>query len=202
MPHTLIASDMETRRPPKLWTIEECHRLMERGELDERYELIEGIIYEPMPKHAPHIVALILIVKWLIRIYDYDFVQREDPISIPGKAGKFNEPEPDAAVLTQPTVSFLHRRPGPEDILFVVEVSDSTLWFDKNIKAKVYARAGIVEYWVMDVKGRQIYRHRKPGRNGYGEIIAFGEDEMIAAPGREETARVGELFAPVSVTNE
>ena len=202
MTETLLRPETETRRPQKLWTKAECHRLVERGELDERYELIEGIVYEPMPKHTPHVIALIAIFEWLVEVFGLKFVQKEDPISILGRAGKYNEPEPDVAVLRQPTKSFLAGRPGPENILLVVEVSDSSLWFDRNIKAKVYARAGIAEYWVIDVNGRQIFRHRKPGKNGYGEIITFGEGEMIAAPGRGETARVGELFAPVSVTNE
>ena len=197
MTETLLRPETETQRLPKLWTKEECHRLVERGELDERYELIEGIIYEPMSKHAPHIFTVRLIFEWLVLIFGYDFVQKEDPISISGKAGRINEPEPDAAVLNQPALSFRDERPGPKDITLVVEVADSSLGFDRNIKAKVYDRAGIAEYWIMDVNGRQIFRHRKPGKNGYGEIITFGEGEMIAAPGRGETARVGELFAPV-----
>ena len=201
-PETRVEPETEGYPKPKLWTRAECHRLVERGELEERYEFIEGIIYQPMTKHSPHIITLLLVYQWLVRVFGLDFVQKEDPIAFPGAAGKINEPEPNTAVLSRKTTSFLSGRPGPEDITLIVEVADSTLWFDRNTKARVYARAGVAEYWVMDVNRRQIYRHRKPGRNGYREIVTFGENETIAAPERTETVRIGELFAPTSVTNE
>ncbi len=197
MLETPVQHKNDTYPMPKLWTKEECHRLVERGELDERYELIEGVIFYPMPKYPPHVFTVRLLIEWLVGLFGYDFVQKEDPIAIPGKAGKINEPEPDAAVLRRRALAINDGPPGPEDILLVVEVSDSSLQFDLNTKAKVYARAGIAEYWVMDVKGRQIWRRRKPGRNRYGEIVTFREDQMIAAPGREDSARVSDLFAPV-----
>ena len=82
--------------------------------------------------------------------------------------------------------------------MLVVEVSDSSLWFDLNVKAKIYARVGIAEYWVMDVAmGVRFCGIVNPSRKRLRRNChIFGEDELIAAPGRSETARVGELFAP------
>ena len=194
---TLTRPKTGTYREPKLWTKEECHRLADRGELDERYELIEGTIYGPMKKRAPHIHTERIAFHWLFDLCGIEFVQKEDPIAIPSEAGEINDPLPDLDVLNQPALSFTGGPPGPKDILLLVEVADSSLGFDRNIKANVHARAGIAEYWVMDVNGRQILRHRKPGKNGYGDIVVFGENETIAAPGRSETARVGELFAAI-----
>ena len=202
MLETLLRPDTETYAHQKLWTREECDFLVESGRLEERYELIEGTIYYKMAMNAAHRIALMLLYRWLIGLFDVLSVQTEKPISIPGENNAINAPLPDAAVTRQPTTAYTPRHPGPADISLIVEVSDSTLRLDLNVKARLYALAGIAEYWVMDIAGRQIYRHRQPNGVRYEDIFIFGENEMIAAPGRSETVRVGELFAPVSTTTE
>lgn len=68
-----------------------------------------------------------------------------------------------------------------------MEISDTSLSFDLSVKAMLYARAGIPEYWVLDVNGRQLFVHRDPSPIGYGSVIAYGEAESVsplAAPER------------------
>ena len=70
----------------------------------------------------------------------------------------------------------------------MVEVSDSTLRFDLTVKAALYARAGIIEYWVLDINGRRLIVHRDPTPTGYRSVVAYGESEKVtplAAPDHE-----------------
>ena len=197
MTETLLRPKDAINPKPKLWTREECHRLIERGELSERTELIEGIIYNKMGQNSPHRIALSLLGQWLVALFGYLNVQTEKPIDLSGIDNITNEPEPDAAVTREPTTAYVGRNPRPEDILLIVEVSDSSLWFDLNVKAALYARAGIVEFWAMDANKRQIHRHRQPNGERYEDIVVLSADETISAPGRSETIRIGELFTPI-----
>ena len=99
-------------------------------------------------------------------------------------------------VLANPMWAFRTANPGPEDIRLVAEISDSTLAFDLRVKAKLYARAGIVEYWVIDVQGRRLIVHREPQSDGsFGSVLSYRENEPvnpIAAP--ETEFRLADLF--------
>src|SRR5205085_776518 len=70
--------------------------------------------------------------------------------------------------------------PCPLDLRLVVEVSDTTLGFDLTTKARLYARAGIAEYWVLDIPGRRMVVHRDPQQAQYRLVAAYGEDESVA----------------------
>jgi Uma2 family endonuclease len=88
--------------------------------------------------------------------------------------------------------------PGPTDLILVAAISDSSLGKDTTTKAASYARAGIPEYWVLDLAGQQIIVHRLPGATGYAEVTVVGTGELLMAPGREASARVEELLATLS----
>ncbi len=105
-----------------------------------------------------------------------------------------NEPEPHLTVLVRSALEFSNFA-EPEDLRLIVEVSIPTLEFDLTIKARLYARSGIVEYWVLDVDGRQLIVHREPVEGQYQSVVTFGEEERVAtlaAPERE--VRVGDLL--------
>jgi len=107
-----------------------------------------------------------------------------------------NEPEPDLVVLAKPSREFQDANPRPSDLRLVVEISDSTLGFDLTTKAELYARAGIVEYWVIDVAARRLIVHRDPREGLYRSVTAYREEESaspLASPGIE--FRVGEAFS-------
>ena len=203
----LLTSSQKSRKPRRLLpfpafpprqriTRAMCETLEINGLLTERYELIDGVIYIKTPKNPPHRIANWRLKQWLDRIFGEAFVQKEDPVLLPGEEGNYTEPEPDLAVTRQPATDYMEHNPGPEEVVLVVEVSDTTLQYDLKTKAGFYARAGVPEYWVFDIAGRQIHRHRVPTANGYREIVILNENQTIAAPGREETIAISALLAP------
>ena len=194
MIETLVAPEGENYPDRKRITRTMCEFLTNNGLLDERYELIDGVIILKMPKKPSHRITAWLIHTWLVAVFGDAFVQKEEPIALPGEQGEITEPEPEVAVTLAPTTDYVERNPGPQDVLLVVEISNTTLDFDLDTKALLYARVGIPEYWVMDINGRQIHRHRQPSRNGYGEVLVLRETENISPQNRAESVRVSELF--------
>jgi len=93
--------------------------------------------------------------------------------------GVFDQ-QPDLIVLRSDYSAFRSATPQPQDLRLVVEVADTTLAFDLGVKAALYARAGIVEYWVLDVSGRRLVVHRDPQAGQYQSIVAYSEQESVA----------------------
>ena len=122
-------------------------------------------------------------------------MRSEKPVIVPGENGVFTEPEPDFAVTRETASSYFENNPGPQDVSLVVEVADSSLNFDLNTKALLYARVGIPEYWVMDINGRRLHRHRQPTHDGYRDIVIFNETESVSPLNRVEAASSA-IFCP------
>jgi Uma2 family endonuclease len=184
--------------PRKRWTREEYRRLQEAGFLPGRYELIDGEIREKMTKNPPHCIALALLAVWLESLFGRLCVRTQDPIVLPVPDDDSSETEPDVAVTVAPTTRYQSDHPGPQDLLLVAEVSDSTLDYDLNTKARLYAAAGIVDYWVLNVSGRQLTVHRQPAAEGYREVRTYTETEEISPLSRPEAMiAVSSLLPPV-----
>jgi Uma2 family endonuclease len=107
-------------------------------------------------------------------------VNAQAPIDVSPSDNPSNEPEPDLIVLKREFATFVSGNPQPHDIALVVEVADSTLSFDLTTKAALYARAGIEEYWVLDVTGRGLFTHRNPISGGYASVTIYNEHEPVA----------------------
>ncbi|MGI8991610.1 MAG: Uma2 family endonuclease [Bryobacteraceae bacterium] len=175
----LAAADSEPVQRKK-WTREECDLLVNSGILDaQRYELLEGELIEKVSKNHPHMLAVMLLCRWLNRIFAEGRVLQEPSIHLARADTRYSDPEPDAVVLNRPYDKFTGKA-DPEDIVLVVEVSDTTLRMDTARKASLYARAGIQDYWVLDIKGRRMIVHRQPAGGVYRSITAFSEDEPAA----------------------
>jgi Uma2 family endonuclease len=158
-------------------------------------ELIEGELISKMGKNRPHVHILARVVGWLTEVFGVDFVNFEAPIDVAPQDNPSNEPQPDALVLRHTFSGFLTKTPQPYDLELVVEVSDTSLVFDLTIKAGLYARAGIPEYWVLDIQKRQLVVHREPSAGQYSLIVAYGENETVtplAAP--QKSFRVADVF--------
>src|SRR5215470_17980025 len=106
-------------------------------------------------------------------------LNRETPIDVAPDDNPTNEPEPDLIVLKRDLSEF-QENPRPGDVDLVVEIADTTLGFDRGIKARLYARAGIADYWVLDVNGRRMIVHRQPQAGRYLSVLEFNEDERVA----------------------
>ncbi len=132
----------------------------------QHLELIEGELISKMGKKRPHANAIAVVHAWLLRVFGENFVNQEAPIDVAPEDNPTNEPEPDLIVLSKPSREFKDN-PQPSDLRLVVEISDSTLGFDLTTKAGLYARARIVEYWVVDIPGRRVIVHRDPQEGQY-----------------------------------
>jgi hypothetical protein len=116
---------------------------------------------------------------WLLETFGKQFVNAEAPIDVSPDDNSWNEPEPDLIVLKREFAAF-DANPQPQDLDLVVEIADSTLKFDLTVKAALYARAAIAEYWVLDVAGKRLITHRSPVSGAYTSVVAYGENETIA----------------------
>lgn len=141
------------------WTRDEYYRLLDVGILgeDDRVERIEGEIVELAPEHAPHAGHVDLARDVLARAFGTGYTVRvQHPLTLVD-----SDPEPDLAVVPGRPGDYLHRHPTTAHL--VVEVSQSTLSYDRTDKTAVYARARIPEYWILNLVDRQLEVHRQPG---------------------------------------
>jgi Uma2 family endonuclease len=167
--------------PRKHWTRAECATLEASGVLEqENLELVEGELISKMGKKRPHANSAMLLAEWLVQIFGFRFVNQEVPIDVAPEDNPTNEPVPDVIVLTQESQNFRSANPRPGDLRLVVEIANTSLNFDLTTKAALYGRAGIAEYWVLDVTGRRLLVHRDAKAGGYASIIAYSEHERVA----------------------
>lgn len=95
---------------------------------------------------------------------------------------EYNHPEPDVCVTRLPTRDYLYRgNPAHSDMRLIVEVSDTTLWRDRNTKARIYGSAGVPDYWVLDVNNSRLFVYRQPNADGYADVQEYNESDSIAA---------------------
>ena len=172
------------------WTQEAFVRLIDNEILDgESYELLEGDILKKV-KNPPHILAFVLSIGALSQVFGPMYCQPEGPVEISTEEGTTSLPEPDIAVLNRP---LSETRPRMNEVSLLVEISDATLARDLDQKARLYARAGAVEYWVLDVEGRRLHVHRGPQENGqWSEVAVLDEAQSVAplaAPDRSVAVR-------------
>ena len=152
-----------------------------------------------MSQNLPHAYAVRVLIAWLTQLFGVLHVQCQLPISVAEADPDHNDPEPDAAVTIGPAANFAARHPGPADLRFVAEVADSTLRSDRVAKAALYARAGIREYWLVDIVGRQLLVHRQPGANGYAEVTVYTENELATTLAQPDASiLVANLLPPTA----
>lgn len=165
----------------RIWTRRDCEVLEKAGVFEgRRYELINGELIDKMAMNPPHAVVLHLLVRWLNRVFGDAFIRAQMPIDVSPEDNPSSQPQPDACVTSRPVRTFMNAHPGPGDILLLVEVSDSTLAFDTTTKAELYARAGIADYWVLDVNNRRTYVHRLPRDGEYQSLTVYEADEPVS----------------------
>ncbi|BAZ15977.1 hypothetical protein NIES4071_78500 [Calothrix sp. NIES-4071] len=140
------------------------HEMIRLGILtsDDPVELLEGWIIEKMPKNPPHRVANKLVRDALEQIVPIGwYVDAQEPITL-----EDSEPEPDVVIVRGTTRDYTERHPGSEDLALVVEVADSTLERDRSYKKRIYARAGIPIYWIVNLIEQQIEVYTEPDISG------------------------------------
>lgn len=160
-------------------TVADYCRIAEAGIFgeDDRVELIEGEIIDMAPIGSEHTSS----VKRLNRLFDravgeQAIVSVQDPIRL----DEHNEPEPDIALLRYREDFYRSTHPGPADVLLIVEVADTSLRYDREIKLPLYARHGIPEVWIVDLENRRLEVHRRPEGETYREQICPAPNESVA----------------------
>jgi Uma2 family endonuclease len=164
------------------WTIAEYHQLVATGILDDkRVELLEGIIVDMPPEGMPHAVYCTESVQYLRDLLGNRATVREaHPITLPNDS----EPEPDIAIVRAPSRQYLDHHPYPADIFWLIEYANSTLKKDLNDKKRVYAEAGIEEYWVVNLHASELIVFRDLSiPQGGGSVNDTYQSETIFATG-------------------
>ncbi len=142
------------------FTVEQYHQMIRLGILndDDPVELLEGWLVYKMPKNPPHRATTKLTRNALESIIPEGwYVDTQEPITLAN-----SEPEPDIAIVRGNTRDYLDRHPGPADVALIIEVADSTLERDRTFKKRLYARAIIPVYWIINIPDRQIEVYRNP----------------------------------------
>ncbi len=167
------------------FTVDDLVRMAELGILDpdDRVELIDGVIVEMAPIGRPHgnRVSDVARAFWEngprnVRVYIGSTIRLNDQTG----------PQPDIALLTPQASRDEENIPRPEDILLIVEVSDSTLRTDRIDKARRYAESGIPELWILIVETEEIEVSRQPTPDGYADVRRYRRGETLtveALPG-------------------
>lgn len=151
---------------PRRFTVEEYYEMGRAGILheDDRVELIEGEIVEMSPIGSRHAACVKrLIHGFVTRIGDRAVVSAQDPVRI----NRLSEPQPDLAVLQPRQDYYAIGHPGPEDVLLLIEVAETSANYDREVKLPLYARAGIPEVWLVDLEAGLVEVHRRPSDELY-----------------------------------
>lgn len=160
------------------FTTDEYEQMSLAGVLaeDDRVELIEGEIVEMSPLGPQHAACVDRLNRSLQRLVgDRAIVRVQNPIRL----GEYSLPQPDIALAQSRDDFYAGNHPEPEDVLLLIEVSDSSLAYDRDVKLPLYARAGIAEVWLVALLPQVVEVYRVPGADGYGEKRTVGRSQSI-----------------------
>ncbi len=160
--------------------VDAYHRMAEAGIFGEgdRIELIDGDLIDMAPIGQGHAAIVNGLTEALvIACAGRAIVSPQNSVRI----NRSSEPQPDLAVLRRRADFYATGEPpGPADVLLLVEVADSSLRFDRTVKLPLYARVGIAEFWIVDLKRRVVDVYRAPAGNGYGDAAAYRSGDRLA----------------------
>jgi Uma2 family endonuclease len=157
---------VEVAQARRLFTRAEYHRMAEVGILKptDRVELIQGEIVQMSPIGRRHVAFVNNLNELLVtRLAGQAIVSVQNPVVLADDT----EPQPDLAILRRRPVPYKESEPATEDVLLLIEVAESSLAYDRSTKLRLYAEAGIPEYWVVDTAAESVEVYRAPGIGGY-----------------------------------
>jgi Uma2 family endonuclease len=190
---------ISTSFPVRMLTVTEYHLMGELGILkpDEKVELIEGQIINKMaPQGSYHSAAITRSNRLFGNSLGNNVLIR---LQLPVVLNNFSEPEPDIAVVKADPYDYNDAHPTAKDVYLIIEIADSTLRTDTEIKRKLYAQSGIKDYWVLDVNNRQLYVYRDPNQEDYETVIVLSDDiEITPLEFPECKINVSQMLRPKS----
>ncbi len=194
MMHSKVSDEPVAALTRHRLTVDEYHRMGEAGIFgeDDRVELIDGELIDMTPIGSRHAYVVDLINRLFTKEASQDrLVRVQNPIQL----GEYGEPEPDLAVVRN--AAYFDRHPQAADVLLIIEVSETSLNYDKSIKVPYYARYEIPEVWIIDLDGKRITVNRKPLSNGsmYESITACSKGFLVSERIPEVELKVDDLWA-------
>lgn len=193
-----INSVQEEVIKPFQWTQENYYKMADLGFFHgKRVELIEGEIIEMSPMNKPHATAIRRLKSVLAKIFAEGYIIDSQ---LPMSFSKISEPEPDIAVLKGEIDDFANTHPKNAELL--IEVSDTTLSYDRNRKASLYAKNKIQDYWILNLKDKRLEVYRRPIKDktmyygfGYAERLIFTElDEVSPLAKPDSKIKIADLL--------
>jgi Uma2 family endonuclease len=192
----MATTDFETLPEPSQpvfrLSVDQYHAMIREGIIteDDPVELLEGVLVLKMGKNPNHPLAVRLLTTVMDRVLPSGFhFKAQEPITLSD-----GEPEPDGAVVRGGPRDYADRHPGPADVALVIEVADTSLDRDRGVKLRSYARAGIAEYWIVNLVDGIVEVYGRPGMKGrtpgYAEPVIkhSGEELSLSVAGARAIA--------------
>jgi Uma2 family endonuclease len=161
------------------FTVYDYHRMGEAGILSptDRVELVDGEIVTKMAIGPRHAACVDRATRRLVTAVDTSAIVR---VQGSVRLDLFNQPEPDIVLLRSRADFYASAHPGPADILFIVEVAESSIDYDRDMKRRVYAMAGVQEYWLVDLNEDVVCVYSDPSSVGYRCVARYRREQSIA----------------------
>jgi Uma2 family endonuclease len=178
----------------RLLTIEDFHQMVATGILseDERVELIRGEMIEMTPIGSRHIACLVNLITLFSRLIPRVQLSPQSPLQL---GEPLTEPQPDL-VLLQPRDDLATNPPQAGDALLVIEIAETSLVYDREVKIPLYVEAGISEVWLIDLNSNSIVSYRRPSSTGYLETRRYQRGDTISPEAfPDEVFSVDEILA-------
>jgi Uma2 family endonuclease len=187
--------DMAVQIEKRLLTLEEYERMIEAGvfDEDERIELIRGEIVKMAAIGLPHMacVARLSELLTLLTAGKAKVWPQSNAIGLPGSNSR---PEPDVTLLRWRDDYYAGKRPGPEDVLVLVEVAETSIRYDRGVKGRLYAEAGIPEYWIVNLRAGVVEVYGNPVEGAYKQARKARRGETLALPSGLGAIEVSEIL--------
>jgi Uma2 family endonuclease len=161
------------------FTVSDYHRMAEVGILgeDDRVELIEGEIVDMTPLGRRHQARVDQLAELLIHgLGEQAIVRVQGSVRL----GERSEPQPDLVLLRRRADFYADADAESQDVLLVIEVADTSLAHDRDVKVPLYNRAAITEVWLVDLNGENVTVYREPGPRGYGDVFTARAQERLS----------------------
>jgi Uma2 family endonuclease len=174
-----MSAVMTDRLPRPRVSVEEYYRMAEVGLIapDARTELIEGEVIEMAPMGSPHAGRVSQLSHLIFPALGNSGLMR---VQLPVHLDDYSEPMPDLAVVRPQKEFYSSRHPGSADTLLIVEVSDSSLRFDRDVKVPLYSRHQVPEVWLLDLSRDRIHFFRAPRDGTYTDVSFIDEPNAVA----------------------
>ncbi|HEX4598467.1 MAG TPA: Uma2 family endonuclease [Burkholderiaceae bacterium] len=174
-------------------TVDDYHRMGDAGIFheDDRVELVDGELFRMASIGTPHAAIVIRLNSWFGDLAHGRFlVSSQNPIRL----SRYDEPQPDLMLLRPRADGYFSSLPAPDDVMLLIEVADSSLEWDRDVKIPMYGRRGVIESWLVDLEHRTVTVYRDPSPEGYRSTLVIREGTISSSSLGDVSIALDELF--------